>query len=555
MNQQGDSFTCPTCCVDPSISRCPFCCVDPSISRCPTSRPTQLQQRGKRTHLFAWAMLHSMIFLSSVLFNEPEVFTSSVVLTVFFYSMAMLQSMLTTTAGAWQQYEAAMTDLRTPQPTSVYTTSTMELYYLRHCRSCAAAASGNKGGSYGQSNPLMMSGAFVFGVMLQQMCTMLLSLLQPVFRLIRLSWRMGRHATKSLLKLTITFLAMLQSALELAQEVTSAWLSPLELAACLHLASFDIHRSVHSVHCEPDHCWCTVLTGPSPHEMSTIAIALVSLLLALLDWHVPPITCRILTAMCMHALRPDRAWIVMALLWPTFGKRSQDQRSAPRKRTTKTSPATEQTGDNSMTPTTESNEQSMDTVPEGVSPELDSNDATTASSHAIESLDDVIAHFRPRQGEGEAFQTLYAHAQKVQNASQQQIRDMCKPYGVALTAKKEGKWPKRLNVDLKRDIQAKLIERARVLNTRPAITARGDATGRAESESTAAHGTSDASSSQLAMNRMASTSDPRTATSSSMKLPDFRNLFDKTDAAITAMMNWAHANATHRPVAAWLEAC
>ena len=132
---------------------------------------------------------------------------------------------------------------------------------------------------------------------------------------------------------------------------------------------------------------------------------------------------------------------------------------------------------------------------------------------------------------------------------------MCKPYGVALTAKKEGKWPKRLNVDLKRDIQAKLIERARVLNTRPAITARGDATGRAESESTAAHGTSDASSSQLAMNRMASTSDPRTATSSSMKLPDFRNLFDKTDADMTDMINWAHANATHRPVAAWLEAC
>ena len=149
---------------------------------------------------------------------------------------------------------------------------------------------------------------------------------------------------------------------------------------------------------------------------------------------------------------------------------------------------------------------------------------------------------------------------------------MCKPCGVALTAKKEGKWPKRLNVDLKRDIQAKLIERARVLNTRPAITARGDATGRAESESTAAHGTSDASSSQLAMNRMASTSDPRTATSSSMKLPDrtattacatasshmcndFRNLFETPDAAMTDMINWAHANATHRPVAAWLEAC
>ena len=124
----------------------------------------------------AWAMLHSVIFLSSVLFNEPEVFTSSVVLMLLFYSMAMLQGKLTTAAGAWQQYEAAMTDLRTPQPTSVCTTSTIELYYLRHCRSCAAAASGNKSRNHGQSNPLMISSAFVLGVMLHRMCTMLLSL-------------------------------------------------------------------------------------------------------------------------------------------------------------------------------------------------------------------------------------------------------------------------------------------------------------------------------------------------------------------------------------------
>ena len=36
---------------------------------------------------------------------------------------------------------------------------------------------------------------------------------------------------------------------------------------------------------------------------------------------------------------------------------------------------------------------------------------------------------------------------------------------------------------------------------------------------------------------------------------DFRNLFETPDAAMTDMINWAHANATHRPVAAWLEAC
>ena len=185
----------------------------------------------------------------------------------------------------------------------------------------------------------------------------------------------------------------------------------------------------------------------------------------------------------MHALRPEGAWIAMALLLPTFGKRPQDQSSAHGKRSaTTTSPATELTGNILTIPDTESNEQSMDAVTERVSPELDSNDATTASCPAIESLDDVIANLGPRQGEGEPFQTLYAHAQRLQNAKSRHIRVMCKPYGVVLHAKKQGKWPKRSDADLKRDIQEKLIERARVLSIRPASTAHSDATERAGAE-------------------------------------------------------------------------
>ena len=166
--------------------------------------------------------------------------------------VAMLQSRLTIAAGAWQQQEAAITNLRKSRPTSASSTSTAELYYFRHCRSCAAAASGNKGGRPGQSNPLMIAGAVLFGVMLQRMWTTLLLPLQPIFRLTRSSWRMFRRATKSMLKLTITFFAMLQSALEWAHEVTSAWLSPLELAACLHLTTLGIHIRHDNLHCQPD---------------------------------------------------------------------------------------------------------------------------------------------------------------------------------------------------------------------------------------------------------------------------------------------------------------
>ena len=35
----------------------------------------------------------------------------------------------------------------------------------------------------------------------------------------------------------------------------------------------------------------------------------------------------------------------------------------------------------------------------------------------------------------------------------------------------------------------------------------------------------------------------------------FRNLFETPDAAMTDMINWAHANAALPQVAAWLEAC
>ena len=93
---------------------------------------------------------------------------------------------------------------------------------MRHSRSCAAAARGNKGGHPGQSNTLQISGAeFIVFLLVRQ--------LQSI-------WRMGQSYAKTAIKLITRFLAMLQSALEFAQEVALTWLTPLELAACLHLA-------------------------------------------------------------------------------------------------------------------------------------------------------------------------------------------------------------------------------------------------------------------------------------------------------------------------------
>ena len=73
-------------------------------------------------------------------------------------------------------------------------------------------------------------------------------------------------------------------------------------------------------------------------------------------------------------------------------------------------------------------------------------------------------------------------------------------------------------------------------------------------QSIAAHGASDSSSSHLAADPAVSSS----ASSPTEPAPSTRsypNLFEAPDAAITDMINWAHANMRFQPVAAWLEAC
>ena len=128
-------------------------------------------------------------------------------------------------------------------------------------------------------------------------------------------------------------------------------------------------------------------------EMSAVAVALATLLLALMDWHVPrvtkwqPITCRILSAMCMYPLRMDTACTVTALLLPTFGKRSQAQASTARKRSTTTSHATEHTEAAAMSPTTQQGDDQGHAATEH-------NTGSTqeqTSTPSINSLDDVIS--------------------------------------------------------------------------------------------------------------------------------------------------------------------
>lgn len=201
---------------------------------------------------------------------------------------------------------------------------------------------GSKGGSPGASTAVQISGADFIGRPLQSIWPhCYLTVFLPLDRLLQCASQMVRHSAKIAMKLITVSFAMLRDML--------TWSTPLDLAACLHLVNAYMHRYLCTYHCESDHCRVSAVSAPSAQEIATIALALLVLSLAIVDWHVPrwvcsqQLLCRTLTGMSMHALRMDLACAALAFLLPTLETSQQDQGSTSRKRTTATRPATEQT--------------------------------------------------------------------------------------------------------------------------------------------------------------------------------------------------------------------
>ena len=84
--------------------------------------------------------------------------------------VALLQSRLIKAAGHWTQHCASAIQLNNSRNMSRTCTSAAELFYLRHTRSCAATACGNKGGGTSHSISLQMSGADFIARLLQSVC-------------------------------------------------------------------------------------------------------------------------------------------------------------------------------------------------------------------------------------------------------------------------------------------------------------------------------------------------------------------------------------------------
>ena len=258
--------------------------------------------------------------------------------------------------------------------------------------------------------------------------------------------------------------------------------TPLELAACFHLVEAYMHRDLYTYHCESDHCRVSAVSAPSAQKIATIALALLILRLSIIDWHVPrcfrshQLLCRILTAMSMQALRVELACTVIAFLLPTFGKRSQDQGSTSRKRSTPTRPATEQTpeipADAEATMQDPGNASILRCSDSAVEPDAATEHIAPASfgsageassgcgDMTIKSLDDVVSKLSSDGDESAA--ALRNAVQTLQRGVQAEIRNLCKPWGVQLTAKNDnGKYSKRADAVLKSELKDKFIAKAK----------------------------------------------------------------------------------------------
>ena len=184
------------------------------------------------------------------------VIISAFMLCLFIRMAIRLQSLLTRAAGNWQQHSAWMVRLRSRSFMSRTRTSTAELYYLRHMRSCAAAAMGNHGSNSGASTALQTSGV-------QFMCSLLQSAGRHCFFMVFLLVDCMLQSTcqwlwccaKIAVKLILLFIAMLRD--------MHTWCTPLEFAACFRLASA---------------CMRHVIDAMSTHlvqEMATIALVFI----------------------------------------------------------------------------------------------------------------------------------------------------------------------------------------------------------------------------------------------------------------------------------------
>ena len=301
-------------------------------------------------------------------------------------------------------------------------------------------------------------------------------------RLLQSIGQMVRYYAKIAMTLITVSFAMLQDIL--------SWLTPLESAACFHLANAYMHQDLYTRCCEANHCWIMEVIEPSAPETATAALALHILTLSATDWHVPrwlpchELLCKMLTAVCMHTLQTDYACTTMAFLLPTFGKRPQEEGGAARKRTATMSPATEQTlGTPTDTNSTMQNPQN-DPPMQASSSAAESDAATehiAARAETTMSMHAIVVEFSVFSTDNA--RDLVKAAQAIIKGNQEDVRNLCKPWGVRLKAQKHY----RPMETIKQELKTVLTKRAVKLKNEAEPYVGSAATEHAETEKVCDH--------------------------------------------------------------------
>ena len=391
------------------------------------------------------------------------------VLFILVCGVALLQSRLIKAAGHWTQHGASAIQLNNSRNMSRTCTSAAELFYLRHTRSCAATACGNKGGGTSHSTPLQMSGADFIARLLQSVC-------QQVCLTIIMLW--GRLLL-ALFRPSARLLQSIRQMVELSRLCTLTWLTPLELAACARVVNAAMHWGLFTCSRESIDHQINAATEPSAQEIATITLALLILSLSGADWHVPrwlqhhQHLCQLLTAMCMHTLRLDCWCTIMAFLLPTFGKRPREEGGTARKRTATMSPATEQTpGTPTDTKVTVPNSQSsLSMQPSSSAVESGAaTEHTAAEAEITTCMKAIVAEWNTLSTDDA--RDLVNAAQVFLKGIQNDVRNLCNPWGVQLKEKKRY----RPMHTLKQELKIALTKRAKKLKSENEGSDRGVAT-------------------------------------------------------------------------------
>ena len=257
----------------------------------------------------------------------------------------------------------------------------------------------------------------------------------------------------------------------------------LELAACAHVTNVCMHWNLFTYFCESKHCLISALIEPTAQDIAITALALVILSLSAIAWHVPrwlprhQLLCQILTAMCMQTLRMDCAYTTIAFLLPTFGKRSREEGDAASKRTVSMIPATEQTLGTPMD-TKATMQNRHNSPPMQASSSAAESDAAkehnAAGAETTMSLEAIVTELNTLSTD--AARDVVTAAQLILKGKQSDVRNLCNPWGVQLTAQKRY----RPMGTIKQELKMALTKRAMMLKTETEASAGGAATEHAE---------------------------------------------------------------------------